>query len=734
MKALLPLLAAALLLPLAPAGAQGPSGGAASVPSEAGVRVLEDAAGDVKLSLSGQPQESNGRFAATDLKSLDVLETADGFTFTLEVGNLKASPEAPFAESTFYGVDFLHKDRQFSIAIFRQVFAGPQYGAQLQAYDPALQQYDQLSSFEPVEVNPDAGTMAVTFGRDLFVDHEGNAPHPEVPFTGWHVAALGGFDFGGSGGSPFCFASNVCPGASARDAMPDQGNGTLDLAIRYGIVQSGKARLSSEIPTRASNGEATTIVYQVEASSRMEENASFQLAASGIPAGWQVKLPAERITVPGNGSVLFPVLATVPFAHQHGTYQKFLVELKSVRDPGSVGRIQLGVRYSQPPQPAGHHNVLWLHSQSLSSDQASTAFATVFGGSTSGLFMNAAAPEEYPYDAKIDVPGQFANQEAVPPVATYSWSVALAPALELGLDFRQGTGNVSIPLKTTLPMLGAQLSGHLAYLPPVTPDAGFVFQFDGRRSDEIVVADLNPDAPVDVGANTQGSILHATLATRPDAGYVPFAKGAGLRLQLEVAFTRVDGVGGNFGPHDAPLVQPGGILDLPLNEYHDKVAQVFDSNRTLVLEAASAQDRVANPGKMVLYNLTLANHAAAPVDVSLELTGTHLLWVSILEPQQKTVRLAANETRAVKVAVKVPLEADRGDTADLVLAATSASDLNVRSLARLYTTVDTRQQHRDDADLIAAIEGAHAKKKSPGLELPLAALGLLAVALGRRRR
>ncbi|HUR63736.1 MAG TPA: FixG Ig-like domain-containing protein [Candidatus Thermoplasmatota archaeon] len=731
MKALLPLLAAALLLPLAhaqPPSAQGPA-----VPGEAGIRLLEDAAGDVKASLSGQQQDPSGRFAATDLKALEVLETPDDFTFTLRVGSLKASPEVPLAESTGYAITFLHKDRAFSISIFRQVLEGATYGAYLQVYDPALDRYDQLSPYAPVQVNADAGTMAVSYGRDLLLDHDGNTPHPEVPLTSWRVVADSGFSFGSDRS---CFTKDVCtgsPGASAHDAMPDAGNGTLDLAVRYGIVQSGKARLASEIPTRASNGEATTIVYQVEASSGLAGNQSFLLAASGLPAGWEVKLPGERITVPGNASILFPVVVTVPFAHQHGTYQKFLLEMKAVRDSGSIGRVQLGIRYTQPPQPAGHHNVLWLHSQTLTSGQSITAFDTLFGTPASGLYMNAASPEEDTYDAKAEVPGEQVSQDLVPPLATYLWSVPLAPALEMGLDFKQTIGNVSVPLKTTLPMPGATLGGRLVYVPPgATVARGFDPSL--LNAGEAILADLTPDAPVDVAANTQGNFLHATLVPRPETGYIPFEKGAGLRLDLMVTFTRLDGLGGGFGPRAAPVVQPGGILDLPLNEYHDKVAQVFASNATLALEAQSAQDRVANPGKMVLYNLTLANRASQPVTVNLELTGTHILWVSLLEPTQRSVRLAPNETRAVKVAVKVPLEADRGDTADVVLAATSASDLNVRSLARLYTTVDTGREYRDDSALIAAIEGTHAKKKTPGPETPLVGLGLVAVAFAARRR
>jgi hypothetical protein len=383
MKVIVAVAAMALLLALpAPAAAQTGEPGA--------TRLVEDPAGDVKVTVQGTPADPGGHWAATDLKSLDVVESVDDFTFTLGVAALKPSSEVPLLETSQYDIQFLHHDRVFDVFLFRQVIQTATYGAYLSAYDPALDRYDQLSGFVAPTVDEGAATMQVAFARDLFLDHAGNAPHPEVPFTGWHVQARGGFQIGG-GNSCIASACFPSPEMHVSDAMPDQGNATLDLAIRFGIQQSGRARLASENPTRSSNGEATTFVYQVEAISAMAGNETFQLAASGLPAGWEAKLPAQHILVPGNSSVLFPVLLTVPFAHAHGTYQKFLLELRSQSDPGSVGRIQLGVRFSNPPQPAGHHNTLWLHAQASTNDPTFGAVNTVFGGGEQLLYMNAAS-------------------------------------------------------------------------------------------------------------------------------------------------------------------------------------------------------------------------------------------------------------------------------------------------------------------------------------------------------
>jgi NPCBM-associated, NEW3 domain of alpha-galactosidase len=280
-------------------------------------------------------------------------------------------------------------------------------------------------------------------------------------------------------------------------------------------------------------------------------------------------------------------------------------------------------------------------------------------------------------------------------------------------------------------MQGSTLSGRIVYLPNGGDLGSAFFGFFSR--DSIILADLVPGAAVDIGPNSSGKVLDAGIVARAEGDYVPYAKGASIYLDLRVSFTRVEAPPFNFGPKDAPVLQPGGLATLPLNEYHDKVAQVFASNRTLVLGAAGSQDRTTNPGKTVLFNLTLANNGLDPITVDLELTGTHLAWTTLLTPKLAQVDLDGGSSTTVQVAVRVPTDADKGDTADLVLSATSADDLNVRSLARLYATVDTVKQWPDDAATVALIEGLNAHKKSPGIEVPLLVLGLAALALARRR-
>jgi hypothetical protein len=744
------LLVAALFLPFAlPAAGQAP----ADAPGP--VHLLDDHAGDVQVTASGQVAPSGGRFAAADVTGLDVAETQDDLTFTLKAASLQSGGDAPFVETIVYRIGFLHNDRQFRVLMVRSVFQSASYTAQLQAFDGGRGGYFSLTRMGAATADEGAGTISATFAKDLLVDEEGNAPQPQVPFTGWHVLAtsLGTAFF--AQGNQLCLGPAGCqapPNLQASDSMPDQGNGTADLALRFGVVQTGHARLSSPTPTRASNGEATTIVYQVTARNLGPASEMFMLGAAGAPGGWDVQLPAEHVTIPGNGTLVFPVLLTMPFTHQHGTYQFFVVTLTSMKDSGSVGRVQLGVRFSQPPQPAGHHNALWLHTadnqnffdQLPGGEQASDA---TFGTGAS-LYMNALDSD--PLDSHLAVPGQPCFHNAaptVPPQASYCWDVPLSPGLEIGLDFDLNkTGTISVPVTTTPPMPGATLRGALDYFPPANATGGRnglprPGQNTGGPPQPTELAQVRPKAPVDIqaGSSSAPTILVADLAPTVQDPYVPFVKGASLVLHLEVDFTGMDVV--QFPNQESPpFIQPGGtVTELPLFEYHDRVNQLFASSSALMLAADGAQDRMVNPGRQVLFNLTLMNHGSASATVDLQLKGTNAEWAQVLAPAKTQVTLPAGSSLPVAVAVTVPKGAaasdgsGHGDMADLILSATSATDLNQRTLARLHVMVDGSRDWPSDEAAIQAMQGLKSKKGTPGLEMPLLAAALAVALLARRR-
>ncbi|MES2155002.1 MAG: hypothetical protein V4510_07690 [bacterium] len=726
--------------------------------------MADDGLLDVDVCENGTCQKApDGRWDPTDLKSLDVKETTDSFTFILGVKNLSPQPtELPGTESGQYGIYFQNYDRQFRLIVNRQHFAGTNYFGQLQAFDPGRNGYFTITS-DPAELvfseDLTANTVSATVAhRDLLADGNGGAPHPDVPFTGFHVTSKAinaqiGLGRGPTGGGK-------APTPTASDAMPDNGNSTVNegkLPIHFGVAQSGHARLRSAIPTRASNGEATTIVFQVQATNLAKSEDRFNLVTVGVPNVWQVKLPAAQLTIPGNGTLLFPILVTTPFAHAHGAFLNFVVELQSVSDPGSVGRVQLGVRYVNPPQPAGHHNQIWLHSTAASTDPTATVIESLFPGDT-GLegyvYMNALDPEHEPNDKKTLIPATLDCEETAAtntcgganlavtdlPKVHYAWDVPLEPALDMGLDFDTkgngmlgGPAEISVHIKNALPMNGAVFSGKLVYYG--APPKGQGVNIDSPSANATVVATLEATTPVDVSAQNPDKEFKTVVHARPGGEFIPFQKGASLVLFLTLNFTRADPF---FGPKDSPVLLPGGTFTLPLVEYHDPVQDIFLS--TVELVATSEPNRFVNPGKTVLFNVTLTNHGDKQDTFLVEMTGTHAVgtadsW-SRLIMQNPQVTIPAGGSVFLAVAVKAPDTAARPDAADLVLTATSQSDFNQRSLLHLYAVIDTDHPYLDEADQASALDAAAGNSgKTPGFELValVAALGAAVLLLRRRQ-
>jgi hypothetical protein len=737
MRALPAALALLMVVAALPAASAQDAGAAPS----AARRVLDDPSGDLAATAAGNAAGNPaGRFAAADLTGLSVVESKDDLTFLLTVASLTTSPEAPFAESSVYAVDFAYADSLFRVQFVRQVFDHATYSGRAFEYDAGRQAFAPIEQVV-VSADPSSNTLSATVPRSIILDKHGSAPFPGRVLTGFHVSStalstsfLSSISLGPAGGQ-------AVPYTGMRDSMPDAGNGSLDLPIALGLVQGGNARLTSEVPTRASNGEATTMVFTVNATN-LGPKQRFHLATVGAPAMWQVDLPSDLIEVPAQSTVAFPVLVSQPFAHQHGLFLSFTVEMTGLDHPGDVGRVQLGVRYTQPPQPAGHHDTLYLHTFTNPDVDPTfaTAFGTALGFDPSNLYFNTLTPDEDENDAKAPVGGSSMGfTQDVPPLQRYTWIVPLSPALQMGLDFdlaRHGT--LKLALDTTLPMQGASMSGRIVHTVP-----------DGRRCDSqrpggnrgcslddfffgagthATAALVGPSPAKDVAANTKGSALELPIVGTPAGDYLVFDPSATLAIQLNLTMVRADGF---FGPRDAPKIE-GGEMVLPLIEYHDPVTQVFTSLGSLMIMVDGEQQRMVNPGKTALYNLKLMNHGATDASYDLEVSGAQASWSRILGDRR--VSIPAGSERQLGVAVIAPPTAADGDQADLVLSAVDAKDPSARTLARLLTTVDTDAEHPDDSALVPGLDQQLHAKKSPTLEPAVLALAVAALALALRRR
>lgn len=691
--------------------------------------LAEDSANDVRISLADQSQPPPaGRYAQADLVSLRAVEAADAFTFTLGVTQLRQDVDVPLADSMEYFTYFQHKDRQFRIHTYRFVFVGEFFQSQLEARDGTRGPFYLVSS-QGVETTVDAASnsISVTIPRDLLLDASGSAPHPGVPLTGFWSSSLGqatgnaNVDFGPAG-------RTKSPGPVVTDRMPNEGNGTGIIDVQFGVRQLGSARLFSEVPTRSSNGENTTFVYQVQAVNLGNSNDRYDLVLLEVPSGWSVRLPASNLELAANETLTFPVILSTPFEHLHGSYKSFLVEMRSQTDASTIGRIALGVRYPAIPQPAGHHPTLQLRSLSYTENQVENdGFCPVFNGGAgcTGLYMNAA--EEDLTDTEQPVPGFSCGPSLNPaPEQCYDWCVPLVPGLEMGLDFvTSGTGVIEVPVQSTVPLNGVRFTAELYHTRDVSMTGDNCFFF---AEEVTLLAAGASEGTKDIAAGGGKATFAATLVPTLESDNIPFTKNAGMFLMLRIQGT---GVPYYFGPLPAPEVLPGAFMTLPLLDYHDPVNLTFASGASIEIIASGAMDRLVNPGKSALFNLTLVNHGAS-AKFRVDLAGNRVEWAEVLVHNE--FDLASGEQMVLPIAVRVPGDAVSGQTADLVVTVANMANLNERALARIYATVDTGKTHADDTVIVDKLGGAKNSKKAPGPEMLVVAVAALALAGLRRDR
>lgn len=544
----------ALVLLAAPAqaapAAQEPAGG------DGFVRVLDDPAGDVALPTRAAPLPVSSGNEALDIVALAVAEEVDAFALRLTLAGAPAQREAPLAGTHSLAIGLSYGGVAYVVRIDHGVaLAGAIDDAQLLS-DPA-----GGSAYAPVSAVPVArnGADVVTrVPRALLVDTAG-APASAGRTLGAFWAATAGVT--GSPLAPGDGSDSALP--AVRDRAPATGTADVVVAVRSGVQQEGVLRLASEHPLRASNGEAATFRFLVAATTLGDEEEAVAFTAAAVPPGWAVTFPQPTATVRPGQATPVEVFADVPFMHDHGAVASFVVEARPDGEANgepattgpSVGRIVLGILYVDPPQPAGHHATLYLHSER--SRTPHEAMDTVLGSANGGVQPYWNTLEEDPRDDRADAAPTFVGLTEGAENATYRWSVPLQPALALGLDFDlAGTGHLSIPIRAALPLPGATFAAAVHVVANATMDPVF--------SAATLVA-ASPAAPaVDVAPNTVHT-FEVDLRAEPHGDRVAFAPGQQLWLVLELAIARGDV---QTGPA-TPMLAPGGVARLPLLEYSD---------------------------------------------------------------------------------------------------------------------------------------------------------------------
>lgn len=660
------------------------------------LRVLEDPAGDSALSVAGQATPVD-RWTAVDLRSLDVSEDATALQIVLTVRSLSDEGQ-DIVDDIFYEIDLMAKDSPYRINLYFRPATDLTQASWCAPDDGPF-----YRCFESIPVSADiaAGTFTLRIPHALLVAQDG------APLLRGDIVSAFKANAESIGGN--VIAGYTLGQAQARDAMPDTGTSTVNWAIKTGQNQTGHLLLSSASPVRVSNGEATTFLYELQLRNTLDRRDTAILSASDLAPSWVVTFPQEEVRIEAGETQNVPVLVTVPFSHDHGTFLPFNVTAQSRSDPLAAGHLQLGVRYTRVPQPAGHHDTVYLH------------------GQNSNFYINTLEEEEIPADE--DTGGGLSGGCGFSggSVSGSSTLVSLVPQLQIGLDADMTrTGMAHIILESALPVMGtASVGGYF-----VTWEKDEYPETCVYEAPPTTVLEIERSAPLTLEADTPIAV-DLLIKPLPYGDRVEYSPN--LRFGLVLVVYRESGSSPIccFDVSEPSFVA-GSSFQLPLSEYHDPVDEYFSTLSGIELVAVSEQQRLVNPGKTVVFRVEAENLGTKAASFNLELTGLNTPWASILGANRITI--PAGSIRELAVAVNVPSSANNGDLADVTLHAVKTDDANVRSLIRLLATVDSTQEHPDESAQVDGIHKSLSNKESPGLPLTLLLIGLLGLVGLRRRR
>lgn len=673
------------------------------------LRVLDDETGDYYASLDnalgdGGPGITDPipYYTFMDMDWLDVTETADAFTFTLKVVDIEGPlDDASFSDGGFFWIHFRHNDWDYQLQIERP--SGQQeieYFAVLQSKFVDAEEWGYLwRDDEGVSFSIPDATITYTVDREDLADSRGAAPYPGRSLTDFWVIAS---QRSSQAESDFNGQTLQFPWRLG-DRMPDTGVGDVAVNVQAGLDQTGHALLTSAEPFRASNGEATTFLYTVTATNTGDSTDLFSLELVGVPDPWDVELPLSGFELDGGESVAVPVLLTTPFAHAHDKTQSLVLEMHSTTDPGSVGRIELGVRYLAIAQPSGHHPMVYFHSiENTQTASFNSAFAAAFQPSGS-LYFNTIDPVDAPETTDGVAVSAFAGFGE----AEFIWLIPLDPTLRMGLDFDMNdVGTATFRITAPAPMQDVALDG------------AFVLRQAGSGFSSFA------DAPrlatfSDTGRSwSPGATENFELTVTPqEAGdYVKYSANNELWIVIELSGTGIS----TFNQNTVPKMEADGSFDLPMIDYQDDISDAFNDLTGAQLKVQGDVPRMANPGDIVLFDVSVTSPASAAGQYELSLTGKDKAAAQILS--ESTIGVNTESTPAM-VMVTVPADARDGDRVDLFLQAEHTTDPQRRGLVRLVVDVDTEQEWEDDTLRANELLGIEEKDTPMPWFLGITALG-----------
>lgn len=465
-------------------------------------------------------------------------------------------------------------------------------------------------------------------------------------------------------------------------ATPAYGSdeGDLDGLVHLTVAGSvASISLSSPDTVIRGNGEETTFAWTVDVRNHAPEAQQIRLTMQGPPQSKVFVTP--HVDIDGNMNQSVRAYAVVPFGHAHGTTRDFTVVAEAGDD---TAELVLQVLYVDPPQPAGHHNTVYIHTAPTdSANEADSAWLST-------LQANATAPAAaFSYDCTPSNPG-------------WGWHLPLRPALEIGLDgIADATAQLNAVLDVDIP------------LPPVDLRARLALGAEGHEPSPTLDDEYTAVLPFSPSPG-QSTSVQMDIPLPPEMDRVAYSPGTNLFLLLYVCSTTSD-PSEAFGTIATIPFQPftwlnaGGSLELPLIDYRP---EDFPETR-LKIDVGEPFIR-APPGATVEWRLHFASELAK-ADVQL-----------IAAPEYEAI-IASDEPgpqRTLVVRMTVPEEARPGGLLDFVVAVTLGDQFDE---VRLGVIVD-------EAAAAPSLDDLGTVQETPGMGILLVGCGIGAAVLVRRKR
>lgn len=507
--------------------------------------LVTDAKGDVTMTPLGGPTQPASGFDAVDLLALWLHETPDDLLVKAALAKMDGQPGPSQASVQAF---FVFDGVEYRVGMYRSSDNEAWFGSlgARKVGEPFFRATAPLAARYDVA----AGQVWTSIDRDLLPGGSGRAMARDDVLTGVYAKAMVTLGYAATFNDPTIPVQGAL--LDVADRVPDVDGASLTL--QFGGAQGvGGLSLTAANPFRASNGADGTYVFDVEAANRADAPRTLRLEAQHVPSGWNVSLPGTSLRLEAGAAASFQVAVQTPFFHDHGTSQTFHLRMVDPQDADAWAQVELGIHYLAVPQPAGHHDTLFLHSHPWS---GSAAVVNPFLGGTSGV-LTFNTLEQDPEDAKVPLT---AYSSIGSTNDFYGWAGCLDPGLAMGLDFDTSrTGVLRLPVFATKLVPDAVLTGRLLIVRG--GNMQYCFPSEYRTLDVEEVATLEASVPRQVGPNGM-EILESVVRAKADV--VAFEPGAALVLELSLR-----GSGPGIGGAGGPELRPGGFLRLPLEEYTD---------------------------------------------------------------------------------------------------------------------------------------------------------------------